>query len=88
VTGKRLVERWGPAPFEKLGPTMNRTMTSHPTLTKQGVRDLNHYGPKPSKARAEPSKSRGGGDTAAVPVVSEKDQTISSPAHDTKREAP
>ena len=63
-------------------------MTSRPMLTKQGVRDLNHYGPKPGRAGAGASKPGQAGDTKAVPPVSEKGQTLPAAAEDTKREAP
>lgn len=63
-------------------------MTSNPTLTKQGVRDLNHYGPKPGKAGAEASKQGNGGDTKSVPPVSPKEQTLPATVDDKKRESP
>jgi hypothetical protein len=69
------------------GTKVNRAMTTKQTLTKQGVRDLNHYGPKPGKA-ASASTPGNGGDTKAVPPVSEKGQTVSSPVDEGKREAP
>ena len=67
---------------------MNKAMTSKPTLTKQGVRDLNHYGPKRSKAPAGDPSRGSGGDTRAVPLISEKGQTLPSPVDEGKREAP
>lgn len=63
-------------------------MTSKPALTKQGVRDLNHYGPKPGKVAAAASTQGESGDTKAVPPVYEKGQTLPSPVDDGKREAP
>ncbi len=71
-----------------LGTKVNKAMTSNPTLTKQGVRDLNHYGPKPNKAGAGAPKQGKGGDTKAVPPLFEKGRTPSSSVDDGKREAP
>ena len=67
---------------------MNKAMTSKPTLTKQGVRDLNHYGPKQNKAPAGDPSRGSGGDTKTVPLISEKGQTLPSPVDDGKREVP
>jgi hypothetical protein len=75
---------WPTATFDT---TVNRAMTSNPRLTKQGVRDLNHYGPRPGKAEAGASKQGNTGDTKAVPLASEKGQTLPSPGDDGKREA-
>ena len=59
-------------------------MDTKPRLTKQGITDLNHYGPKPSRAVAEvasPSGDQGVTEEAqkASPPVSEKkpDETVS-----------
>jgi hypothetical protein len=40
-------------------------------VTKQGVRDLNNYGPKPEKAVAGAPHETSDGETKVVPVVSE-----------------
>jgi len=40
-------------------------------VTKQGVRDLNNYGPKPEKAVAGAPHETSAGETKLVPVVSE-----------------
>ena len=67
---------------------MNKAMISKPTLTKQGVRDLNHYGPKQGKPPAGAPTEGSGSDTKAVPLVPEKGQTLPSPVDDGKREQP
>jgi len=59
-------------------------MDTKPRLTKQGITDLNHYGPKPTRAVAEVASPAGGEGVAeevknASPPVSEKkpDETVS-----------
>ena len=59
-------------------------MDTKPRLTKQGITDLNHYGPKPGRAVAEvagPAGDAGVTEEAkkAAPPVSEKqpDETVS-----------
>jgi hypothetical protein len=63
-------------------------MTSNPTLTKQGVRDLNHYGPKPDKGRSGASKQPSSDETKAVPQASPKGPDAPPPVDDSKRELP
>jgi hypothetical protein len=41
-------------------------------LTKQGIRDLNNYGPKPDKAVAGAPHETTEGETEVAPLVSEK----------------
>ena len=86
MRGRR--DEMGEWPRATFGTTVSRTMTSKPTLTKQGVRDLNHYGPKPGKAAAGGSTQGDDGDTEAVPPPSEKGQTLPPPVDDGRREAP
>ena len=63
-------------------------MDTKPRLTKQGITDLNHYGPKPSRAGAEVASPAGGqavteevtedAKNAAPPVIEKKpDETVS-----------
>ena len=59
-------------------------MDTKPRLTKQGIADLNHYGPKPTRAVAEvaaPAADEGVTEEVknASPPVSEKkpDETVS-----------
>jgi hypothetical protein len=40
-------------------------------VTKQGVRDLNNYGPKPEKATAGEPQETSDGEPKVVPLVSE-----------------
>jgi len=40
------------------------TVSTEPRMTRQGVRDLNNYGPKPRKAGATPRPVVDGGETA------------------------
>jgi hypothetical protein len=37
-------------------------MDAKPRMTKQGLKDLNHYGPKPPRASAEGAPAPEGGD--------------------------
>ena len=46
-------------------------MNTNTRLTKQGIRDLNHYGPKPAKVPAEAALQAIAGDAEVVPPVSE-----------------
>lgn len=48
--------------------TGDGTMSSQPRMTKQGVRDLNNYGPKPAKPAS-----------AARPVANERQTGVSKP---------
>ena len=41
-------------------------------LTKQGIKDLNHYGPKPTKAVAENPSPAGDDQAKASPPIAEK----------------
>ncbi|HEX3902155.1 MAG TPA: hypothetical protein VH853_04840 [Polyangia bacterium] len=54
-------------------------MDTKPRLTKQGLRDLNHYGPKPKAAAGTPGPNgegdgggAGGEEVKASPPVAEK----------------
>jgi hypothetical protein len=48
-------------------------MNPKPRLTKQGLRDLNHYGPKPSKAPATSKPAAPDAEpSVAAPTVPEK----------------
>jgi len=51
-------------------------VNSNPRLTKQGIRDLNYYGPKPGKA------------AAAAPPAPAADEQIDPPASEKAPEAP
>ena len=54
-------------------------MDTKPRLTKQGIKDLNHYGPKPVRAVAEAPSPAGEEEVKASPPVSEKkpEETVS-----------
>ena len=59
-------------------------MDTKPRLTKQGITDLNHYGPKPSRAVAEaavPAGDQGATEEAkngSAPISEKKpDETVS-----------
>ena len=54
-------------------------MDTKPRLTKQGIKDLNHYGPKPARAVAEAPSAAADEVLKASPPVSEKqpDATVS-----------
>jgi hypothetical protein len=52
-------------------------MNAKPRMTKQGVRDLNYYGPKPAKIRA-----------AARPAAAEAASDLAPPAVPPAPEAP
>ncbi len=47
-------------------------MDTKPRLTKQGIKDLNHYGPKPGRTVAEAPGPAGEEAAKATPPVSEK----------------
>lgn len=47
-------------------------MDTKPRLTKQGIKDLNHYGPKPTRAVAEAPSPVADEEVKASPPVSEK----------------
>jgi len=63
---------------------MDRTMSSKSTLTRQGVRDLNQYGPRPSKARSEASKPVSADEPDVVPPLSRQRPDADPPAGDGK----
>jgi hypothetical protein len=54
-------------------------MDTKPRLTKQGIKDLNHYGPKPGRIVAEAPSPAGDEEVKASPPVSEEkpDTTVS-----------
>jgi len=54
-------------------------MDTKPKLTKQGIKDLNHYGPKPSKAVAGAPSPAGDEAVKPSPPVNEEkpDATVS-----------
>jgi len=47
-------------------------MDTKPRLTKQGIKDLNHYGPKPTRAAAEAPGPAGEVEVKASPPVNEE----------------
>jgi hypothetical protein len=47
-------------------------MDTKPRLTKQGIKDLNHYGPKPVRAVAEAPSSTSDEEVKASPPVGEE----------------
>jgi len=47
-------------------------VNTNPRLTKQGIRDLNHYGPKPGKVAAEAAPQALAGDAEVAPPAAEK----------------
>jgi len=47
-------------------------MKIEPRMTKQGLRDLNHYGPKPSKAAAEVARQASDDAGEVVTPVADK----------------
>jgi hypothetical protein len=65
---------------------MDRAMSSKPTLTRRGVRDLNQYGPRPSKARSEASKPVSADEPDVFPPVSRQRPDADPPAGDPKPE--
>jgi hypothetical protein len=54
-------------------------MDSKQRLTKQGIKDLNHYGPKPERATAEAPSPAAAEEVKASPQGSEEnpDATVS-----------
>ena len=51
-------------------------MNAKPRMTKQGIRDLNYYGPKPVKApAASPPAATAVETTVDQPIVSKKSDT-------------
>ena len=46
-------------------------MDTKPRLTKQGIKDLNHYGPKAGRAPAEAPHPAGDEEAKASPPISE-----------------
>jgi len=42
-------------------------MNPKPRMTKQGIRDLNYYGPKPAKLQAEPRPAADEGESTVAP---------------------
>jgi hypothetical protein len=53
-------------------------MDTKPRLTKQGIRDLNHYGPRPDKAQA-PAPAASGAEASASPVLAPKESDAALP---------
>jgi hypothetical protein len=54
-------------------------MDTKPRLTKQGIKDLNHYGPKPVRAVAEAPGPAGNEEAkASPPVIEEKPEATVS----------
>ncbi len=53
-------------------------MDTKPKLTKQGIKDLNHYGPKPTRASADAPSPAGDEVKASPPVSDEKPDTTVS----------
>jgi hypothetical protein len=55
------------------------TMDAKPRLTKQGVKDLNHYGPKPTRAEAGVTAPASSEEVMTPPPSAEKkpDATVS-----------
>jgi hypothetical protein len=47
-------------------------MDTKPRLTKQGIKDLNHYGPKPVRASAGNPNPESADEVKASPPVAEK----------------
>jgi hypothetical protein len=66
-------------PTSASGSIYEGTMDTKPRLTKQGIKDLNHYGPKPGRIVAEAPGPAGEEEAKAPPPVSEKqpDTTVS-----------
>jgi hypothetical protein len=58
------------------------TVNTNSRLTKQGIRDLNHYGPKPVKASAEAAAEVSADDVAVAPPVSENAPTAAVPVEE------
>ena len=69
-------------PTSASGSIYEGTMDTKPRLTKQGIKDLNHYGPKPGRIVAEAPSPAGDEEVKASPPVSEKkpDATVSAGA--------
>ena len=59
-------------PTSPSGSIYESTMDTKPRLTKQGIKDLNHYGPKPVRAVAAAPSPAGDDEVKASPPVSEK----------------
>ena len=53
-------------------------MDTKPKLTKQGIKDLNHYGPKATRASAEAPSPTTDDVKASPPVSEEKPDTTTS----------
>jgi hypothetical protein len=49
--------------------SIHRAMDSKPRMTKQGIRDLNYYGPRPAKARAASQPAAIDSETVVSPVI-------------------
>ena len=66
-------------PTSGSGSIYEDKMDTKPRLTKQGIKDLNHYGPKPVRATAEAPSPASDEEVKASPPVSEKkpDATVS-----------
>lgn len=50
-------------------------------MTKQGIRDLNHYGPKPAKAQAPERPAADGAETSDSPLIDTKNTDVGSLIH-------
>jgi hypothetical protein len=59
-------------PTSASGSMYDGTMDSKPRLTKQGIKDLNHYGPKPSRVVAGAPSSTGDEEVKSSPPMAEK----------------
>lgn len=55
-------------------------MDSKPRLTKQGLRDLNYYGPRPVKALTPALPAPTGAETSVSPVIVPKASDAPLPA--------
>jgi len=62
-------------------------MSTEPRTTRQGVRDLNNYGPKPRKPGAAPQPGADEGDTGAQPPTDAK-TADDAPAEQSPANAP
>jgi len=69
-------------PTSPSGSIYEGKMDTKPRLTKQGIKDLNHYGPKPTRATAGTPGAAGEAEAKASPPVTEEkpEATVSSGA--------
>ena len=49
--------------------SIHGAMDPKPRMTKQGIRDLNHYGPRPAKAPAASQPAATDGEMVVAPVI-------------------